>query len=136
MRTDAEIEVLVRAFEGCTLPKDEWTHRQHLTVALWYLRHHPREEATSRIREGIRRFNLSLGNATGYHETITLAWIAVVAQFLGEHDHGLPLSALVSGLLERCGDKGYLFRFYSEDVLKSDEARRDWEPPDLGPIEG
>jgi hypothetical protein len=135
MRTDAEIEILVRAFEGCTLPKAEWTHREHLTVALWYLRYNPREEATSRMREGIRCFNLSHGNATGYHETITLAWIAVIAGFLAEHDQGEPLSTLVSELLERCGDKGYLLRFYSEDVLMSDEARRDWEPPDLEPIE-
>ena len=42
------------------------THQAHLTVALWYLRHRPGEEATSRIREGIRCFNLSHGNTTGY----------------------------------------------------------------------
>ena len=34
------------------------------------------------MREGIRRFNLSHGNTTGYHETITLAWIAVISRFL------------------------------------------------------
>ena len=39
MRTDAEIESLVRAFEECTLPAAEWTHREHMTIALWYLRH-------------------------------------------------------------------------------------------------
>ena len=104
MRTDAEIEAVVRAFEECTLPKVRWTHREHLTVALWYLRHHPREEATSRIREGIRRFNLSHGNTTGYHETITLAWVALIARF----HHRQPLWSLVGALLEECGDKGYL----------------------------
>src|SRR3954447_25842219 len=112
MRTDAEIEVLVRAFEGCTLPKFQWTHGEHLTVALWYLQHHPRDEATGRIREGIRRFNLSHGNATGYHETITLAWVAVVARFLAENDHDHPLSSLVGEVLEQCGDRGHLLRFY------------------------
>jgi GNAT superfamily N-acetyltransferase len=135
MRTDAGIEALVRAFEDCSLPAAEWTHQAHLTVALWYLRHHPGEEATGRIREGIRRFNLSHGNATGYHETITVAWVAVIARFLAEHDQGQSLSALVEALLEQCGDKGCLLRFYSEDVLMSDEARRGWVPPDLRPIE-
>jgi hypothetical protein len=135
MRTNAEIEVLVRAFEGCTLSKAEWTHREHLTVALWYLRHHPREEATGRIRQRILRFNLSHGNVTGYHETITLAWVAVVARFLEEHDQGQPLSTLVSDLLERYGDSAFLLRFYSEKTLMSDEGRRGWVPPDLGPIE-
>src|SRR4051795_11525518 len=117
------IEALVRAFDERTLPAAGWTHREHLTVALWYLRHHPIEEATGRIRDGIHRFNLSHGNTTGYHETITLAWVAVIARFLGEYDHGQPLSTLVVHLLENCGDKGYLLRFYSGDVLISEEAR-------------
>ena len=52
MGTEAEIESLVRAFEAGNLPKPEWTHRAHLTVALWYLRRHPRAEATRRIRGG------------------------------------------------------------------------------------
>ena len=124
MRTDAEIEILVRAFEDCSLPSVDWTHREHLTVALWYLRQDFPEVATHRIREGIRRFNLSHGNPTGYHETITLAWIAVIVRFLAEHEHGQPLSVLVGRLLEKCGDTGYLRGFYSEDVLMSDEARR------------
>jgi hypothetical protein len=136
MRTDAEIEALVRAFEGCTLPRSEWTHREHLTVALWYLRHHPGDEATDRIRAGIRRFNLSHGNTTGYHETITLAWVAVIGQFLAERDQGQSLSRLLAELLERCGDKNFLLRFNSEDVLMSDEARRGWVPPDLRPLNG
>jgi hypothetical protein len=45
-----------------------------------------KEEATGRIRQGIRRLNLSHGNATGYHETISLAWVAVIARFLADHD--------------------------------------------------
>jgi hypothetical protein len=133
--TFGEIETLVRAFVDCTLPRAGWTHREHLTVALWYLRHHPRAEATGRIREGIRRFNLSHGNTTGYHETITLAWVAVIARFVAENDHGQPLSMLVTGLLEQCGDKGYLLGYYSEALLMSDEARQGWVPPDLQPLE-
>jgi hypothetical protein len=114
---------------------DLGTHREHLSIALWYLRDHPREEATGRIREGIRHLNLSRGNTTGYHGTITLAWVAVIARFVAEHDHGQPLSTLVGELLEECSDKGDLLRFYSEVVLMSDESRRSWVPPGLRPIE-
>jgi len=87
--------------------------------------------ATGRIREGIRRFDLSHGSTSGYHGTITVARVAVIARFLAEHDQGQPLSRLVGGLLEECGDKGYLLRFYSEDALMSDEARRCWVPAQL-----
>ena len=68
-----ELESLVRRFEDCTLPREAWTHRAHLSVAVWYLFHFSRAEATERIRTGIQRYNASQGNSTGYHETITLA---------------------------------------------------------------
>src|SRR5262245_26470980 len=48
MRTDDEIEALARSFEAATLPRPEWTHVAHLTVALWHLRRYPRDEATRR----------------------------------------------------------------------------------------
>jgi hypothetical protein len=135
MRTDSEIEALVRAFEDGSLPRADWTHHAHLTVALWYLRKHPKEEATRLVSEGIRRYNASHGNPDGYHETVTQAWVAVIARFLGEHDRGQPLADLARALLDLCVEKGYLLRYYSQEVLMSDEARRAWVPPDLRPIE-
>lgn len=130
MRSEVEIEALVRAFEECTLPHAAWTHREHLTVALWYLRRHPRDEATQRMRDGILRFNGHYGRLAGYHETITLAWIAVIAGFLAEHDEGQSIADLTNDLIKGCGDKDYLLRHYSRDVLLSDAARRAWAPPD------
>ena len=76
--TDAEIESLIGAFEDGSLPRSEWTHARHLLMALWYLRHHGRDEATGLVRDGIRRYNERQDNRTGYHETITLAWVAVI----------------------------------------------------------
>ena len=75
-RTADEIKALVRAFEDTSLPRAEWTHRAHLTVALWYLTRHSGREATARIRTGIKRYNAAKGVLTtptgGYHETLTL----------------------------------------------------------------
>jgi len=134
MTTDDEIHALVRSFEDCTLPRGEWTHREHLGVALYYVRRHTSEEAAIRIRQGIQRFNLSHGNSSGYHETITLAWIEVVRLFLEGQDRYQPLSELVDKLIGECGDKNYLLRFYSSDRLMSDEARRTHVSPDLRAI--
>jgi hypothetical protein len=78
-----DIPGLVTAFEGCTLPKTRWTHSAHLTVAHHYLWHHSREEATRRMRGSIQRYNASQDNPTGYHETITLGWLAILARELG-----------------------------------------------------
>jgi hypothetical protein len=130
MPTDSEIETLVRRFEDCSLPRSDWTHASHLVMALWYLRLLPKEEATLRIREGIGRYNRSQDNVNGYHETITLAWVEVVERFLSSRDRSQPISTLAGALLEACGDKDHLLRYYSKDVLMSGEARRNWVAPD------
>jgi hypothetical protein len=132
--TEPYIESFIRAFEDGSLSKSEWTHSRHLVMALWYLRHHNRDEATSLIRDGIQRFNERQGNLTGYHETITLAWVAVIDQFLSVRDLDVPVSVLAGDLLRQCGDKNYLLRFYSKKRLFSDEARVRWVPPDLAEI--
>ena len=132
--TDAYIESFVQSFENGSLSRPEWTHSRHLVIALWYLRHHNRDEATSLIRDGIQRLNERQGNLTGYHETITLAWVAVIEQFLSLRDRDVPVSVLAGELLRQCGDKNYLLRFYSREVLFSDEARHQWVAPDLAEI--
>ena len=132
--TDAYIESFVQAFEFGSLSRPEWTHSRHLIMALWYLRRHRRDEATTLIRDGIRRHNECQENFTGYHETITLAWVAVIERFLAVRALDLPVSVLAGELLGQCGDKNYLLRFYSRERLLCDEARARWVPPDLAAI--
>ena len=90
--TDEEIERFIRLFEETSLPRSDWTHGKHLIVALVYLVRHRRDEATERIRHGIQRLNHHYGNLTGYHETITLAWIAVVSRFLDQRQRSTRAS--------------------------------------------
>jgi hypothetical protein len=132
--TDSDIESFMKDFEDGSLPKSEWTHAKHLVMALWYLRRHNRDDATRLVRDGIQRHNESQGNRTGYHETITLAWVAVIERFLGTRDLDVPMSVLARELLGQCGDKDYLLRFYSRERLFSDEARACWVPPDVAAV--
>jgi hypothetical protein len=134
-----DIPGLVAAFENCTLPKGCWTHLAHLTVAHHYLWHHSRDEATRLIRSGIQRYNLSQGNPSGYHETITLAWIALVAgeieqvRLAGRAEKSEVASA--RELAAAYADQDFLFEFYTRPRLMSDEARAQWVPPDRRPLE-
>jgi len=105
-------------------------------VALWYLRRLPRPAATDAVRTGIQRYNEACGRGPGYHETITLAWVALVARFLAEHDVGQPLADLAAALLDQHHDKHALLRWWTRDRLLSAEARQRWVPPDLQPLEG
>jgi hypothetical protein len=108
----AEIEKLVEAFENHSLPSAGWTHFAHLTIGIWYLVHYPKSEATDRIRNGIKSYNLEQGVPQtverGYHETITLFYIWLINDFLVSRSNVMSV-ALVNELLCIKGDKNLPF---------------------------
>lgn len=132
---EATIRDLVRAFETCTLPRERWNHAAHLTVALWYLKHYGRPEATRLMREGIQRYNGQIGSRVAYHETITLAWLAIIQRFLQHADRGQPIAELTAAMTAALSNKHMLYFFYSHERLMSEAARHGWLPPDLQPID-
>jgi hypothetical protein len=133
-----EIEAVIFAFEECALPRSQWTHSAHLAVALWYLTRHPKAVATQLIREGIQRYNVAMGipqaKESGYHETITLFWIEIVARFLMEQSDNSSMLSQIHTLLQRHDDPDLMFQYYSCDRLMSWEARTNWLEPDLKPL--
>jgi hypothetical protein len=137
-RTTDEILSLVRRFEDCTLPRAEWTHAAHLTVALWHLLQFDWPEASARVRRGIKRYNAAHGIRTtptgGYHETLTLFWLRAVRTFLeAERNEGRSLVRLANELAAT-HDKGLPLAHYTRERLFSPEARAHWVEPDLKPL--
>lgn len=136
-RTSEEIERLVSAFESCALPREEWNHRAHLSVGLWYLVMHERARATNIIRDGIKKYNHARGivqsKDSGYHETITLFYVSMIDKYLiGRKKESM--GDLLNGLLNIYGDKRFPLEYYSEERLMSWEARTSWVEPDLKPL--
>jgi hypothetical protein len=137
--SDAVVRLVAR-FEDGTLPKAEWTHQAHLTVALWYASRLPFEEALVVVREGIRKINAAHGVATtptgGYHETITRFYMKVICGYVSEEAGaaGSDWAARVNRLLERYGARDLPLRHYTKDLLMSADARFGWVEPDLRPI--
>jgi hypothetical protein len=135
-----EVLRLVARFEDATLPKAEWTHQAHLTVALWYASRLPFEEALVVVRERIRRINAAHGVATtptgGYHETITRFYVMVICGYVAEEagEAGTDWAARANRLLARYGSRDLPLRHYTKDLLMSAEARFGWVEPDLRPI--
>lgn len=121
--TDQEF---VRAFETCELPPACFHHRDHIRLAWIYVRQYGEAEATRRIEESIRRYAAHLGISEKYHQTITVAWMRLVAAGVGAGDFE-EFARRNPGLLE----KSALGAYYSEAVLKSEAARVGFVEPDL-----
>lgn len=122
----------VRRLEACEYPNGLFRHADHVRLAWIYVRWcGPAAEA--RIVESIQRYARSLSHPGKYHDTITRAWLRLVAaahaatpqiggfgEFAARHPELL--------------DRDRLGAFYSPRVIESDAARRAWVPPDVQPL--
>lgn len=123
--TDAEF---LRAFEDTTL--EPFHHRDHLRVTWLYLRQFGEGETRARLGTAILRYAAARNGAEKYHQTITLAWIGLVASASASTAGFEAMLAAHPQLL----DKNLLDRYYSPEVLKSREARERWVEPDRAPF--
>ena len=138
-RSPSEIDSLIHAFQECSLPRSQWTHEAHLTVALWYLCYDSEQEAINAIRNGIQRYNSAQGIETtknsGYHETLTLFWVRTIRRYLAYENRNRSIVHLANGLIAKYADRTLPFTYYTRNRLMSSEARINWVEPDLRSLE-
>src|SRR4051812_8259761 len=120
--TAAELDAFVQRFSTGDLTRDEWTHAAHLRVGAWHVHHLGPEAALPLLRERILRLNERLGTPNssthGYHETITAAYVRIIAVYLARFDDGAPLERRVAALLDGpLAARDLMLRFWSRDVL-------------------
>jgi len=133
--TEQEIDAFLAEFEAGALPKVRWTHGAHLLTGACYVHRLREAAAIDKMRMCVRRHNESVGtqnsDTSGYHETITVAWIKLLARLLREAGP-MERAAFAALAVERFeGDRGIFSRYYDFDLPKSVEARRTWVPPTL-----
>lgn len=88
MNSENEIENVVRGFETCETGADEFKHKDHLVVAVWYVHNLGREAALDRMREGLLRFLAHHQvDPKKYSEEITRSWIERIAERLSKTDN-------------------------------------------------
>ena len=129
---DTEILALAEQFANCRWPCEQWTHRAHLAVALVYLEQWSFEEALTRLRHDIVRYNSACGKPNSYHETVTVFFLRRIAAHREAHPHR-SLPVLVEDLVQVCSMQS-LDEHYSRELLGSPAARSSWQPPDRRPL--
>lgn len=112
-----------------TIPQVEWTHQAHLASAHALIRRLGQAEALERVRVSIPLLNESHGVANtdhdGYHETLTVFWVAAIADAI---DRGSDLAAVLAL------PAALPLTFWTRDRLFSVAARRSWVDPDRAPL--
>jgi hypothetical protein len=127
----AEAELL-RAFVDTTLPGDRFHHEQHVLVAWMFVRQYGMPGALAEFTTAIKRFADAKGATGLYHETITWAFLLLIAERQARcgAETWAAIAAANADLL--FWKPSILERYYSRDTLKSDLARTVFIFPDAG----
>jgi hypothetical protein len=129
-------ERLWEGFSKSSLTASEWTHEAHVRTAFLFAVRFSLDEAHLRMRAGIIRLNERHGlvesPARGYFETITRAWLMLVADAIRRTQADSSRA-----LLEACPelmDRSLLLRYYSRELLRTPRVRAIYVAPDIRPL--
>lgn len=130
----------LKAFEDCSLPFDQWTHRAHVKVAFLSLRQFPFDQALDKLREGIKRFNAANqvveSPNSGYNETTTHAFLRLVASAMHAYNEAIPTptSDAFCDAHPQLLCKHVLRIFYSPEARMNPLSKMEFVEPDLVPL--
>jgi hypothetical protein len=121
---------LIRRFESDSIPEDSFHHADHVRLAFAYLNEYPVLQALEKFASVLKRFAAARGKTQLYNETITCAYIFLIRERMAQCEgadwkeffrHNADLLTWKDGILSR---------YYREDTLKSDLARKVFVLPD------
>lgn len=108
----------------------DWTHHAHLAVGTWYVYEFGPVRGLAMLRDSIRSLNDRHGtpnsDTRGYHETITRAYICLIADVLAGEPVASAVDAVRVVMSSTIAPKTALLDYDSHDRLMSIEARRAW----------
>jgi hypothetical protein len=127
-----ETELFAR-FVDTTLPAAEFHHEQHVHVAWMFVRRYGMPQALAEFTTAIKRFAAAKGAHSLYHETITWAFLLLIAERQARTPANTweAFAAANRDLLS--WKPSVLERYYAKDVLQSELARRVFVMPTRSP---
>lgn len=123
-------DAFIDALETCAIPKGAFDHAAHVRAAWIYLQDLPLARALERFAVSLKRYAKSVGADGLYHETITWAFMFLI----NERRERAPYSSwgeFAAANPDLFGNhKQLLRRYYTEETLHSDLARKTFVMPD------
>lgn len=123
---------LLRGFVDTTLPAEQFHHEQHVHVAWMFVRQYGMPEGLAEFTTAIKRYADAKGATSLYHETITWAFLLLIAERQARCGAASwdAFAAANADLL--VWKPSILEKYYSTDTLKSDLAKKVFVFPDRG----
>jgi len=120
-------QAFIDAFTAGQLDPGGFDHRAHLRAAFLLLGNAPFLEACMAMRDGLQALAARLDKPDLYHETVTMAFMALVA----ERMPATPVAweSFIAQNPALC-ERGLLDGWYSKALLASNTARRTFAMPD------
>ena len=130
--TDQEF---LQAFASARLQPDQFDHKAHLKLAYLMLKDHPKKEAAYKVGSLIKDYTISWGATDKYHHTLSLAAVYVVVHFM-ERKPGLSFEETLQCFPRLLDEfQGLIGHHYSQELLKSEEAKKSFFLPDKIPFD-
>jgi hypothetical protein len=104
-------------------------HREHVRMAFEMLRRHDFAESVLGYSRALRAILARIGKPEAFHQTVTVAFLALVAERMDRCGEEADFGALVSRFPELL-DKSVLRRWYAPERLASEAARRSFVLPE------
>jgi hypothetical protein len=121
---------LLDKFVDTTLPADQFHHRQHVQVAWLFVQKYGMPLAISEFSAAIKRFADAKGATGLYHETITWAFLLLIADRQARHPRETWQEFETANADLLSWKPSILDRYYSKELLASDLAKRAFLMPD------
>jgi hypothetical protein len=115
-------EAFLAALEAGTLPPAQFDHRGHLRAGFLYLRRHDFPGACVAMKRAVHGFARALGKAGLYHETLTIAYLSLLAERLADEPADLAFDRFLERYPE-LSSRAYLERYYPRGTIDTTEAR-------------
>lgn len=117
-----EDRIALDDFEAGRVEPARFPHREHVRISYELLERHPFPEALLHLARGLRTLAAKAGKPKVYHETITAAFLALIAErrLRGAYRDAEDFVARNPDLLR----KELLTELYEPARLNSDNARR------------
>lgn len=122
------------AFEACSIPVDEFHHKEHIRLAYILLAQTDIDNAYEKLKTSLLNYLEHNGvPSSKFHETMTRAWLLAVKHIM----HLSAPSTDSEDFIYRndiVSNKEVMFTHYSRDLINSSKAREKFIEPDLEPI--